>query len=168
MGIIDIVTRFNIMRLWSVNFKFLDTKGLTALWRESLLARNCLMGLTKGYKNHPQLNRFKIVDDPINAINVYLWNIYEESEIRGFKYNKSKLIDPYSLKTVSLDLDINQLKLEINHLYNKLLHRDYDKALSLKLAVNTESIEELSHFKFFNVVNNPNLINIEARANPVK
>ena len=46
------------MRLWTINFKYLDAKGLVALWREALLAKNVLAGLTKGYKNHPQLDRF--------------------------------------------------------------------------------------------------------------
>ena len=41
------------MRLWTINFKYLDAKGLVALWREALLAKNVLEGLTKGYKNHP-------------------------------------------------------------------------------------------------------------------
>lgn len=150
------------MRLWSIHFSLLDTKGLTALWRESLLARNVLMGITKGYKNHPQLNRFKIDIDPINAINVYLWNIYEESEIRGFKYDKSKLVNPYNLKTVYMELDIRQLKLEINHLYNKLKSRDINKANELLLKYNSTGLTELYHYKFFELVDNPDLVNIEA------
>jgi len=47
------------MRIWSLHPKYLDTKGLVALWRETLLAKHVLEGKTKGYKNHPQLNRFK-------------------------------------------------------------------------------------------------------------
>jgi hypothetical protein len=47
------------MRLWSIHPKYLDAKGLVALWRETLLAKHVLEGKTKGYKNHPQLNRFK-------------------------------------------------------------------------------------------------------------
>nr|WP_243687290.1 pyrimidine dimer DNA glycosylase/endonuclease V [Methanobacterium formicicum] len=47
------------MRLWSLHPKYLDVKGLVALWREGLLARAVLKGKTKGYTNHPQLIRFK-------------------------------------------------------------------------------------------------------------
>jgi hypothetical protein len=47
------------MRIWSLHPKYLDAKGLVALWRESLLAKQALESKTKGYKNHPQLNRFK-------------------------------------------------------------------------------------------------------------
>ena len=47
------------MRLWSIHPKYLDSKGLIACWREGLLAQKVLLGETKGYKNHPQLDRFK-------------------------------------------------------------------------------------------------------------
>jgi len=47
------------MRLWSLHPSYLDAKGLVALWREGLLAKAVLNGQTKGYKNHPQLERFK-------------------------------------------------------------------------------------------------------------
>ena len=43
------------MRIWSLHPKYLDTKGLVALWRETLLAKNVLEGNTNGYENHPQL-----------------------------------------------------------------------------------------------------------------
>lgn len=46
------------MRIWSVHPSLLDAKGLVACWRETLLAQKVLQGLTKGYKNHPQLDRF--------------------------------------------------------------------------------------------------------------
>ncbi len=60
------------MRLWTINFKYLDAKGLVALWREALLAKNVLAGLTKGYKNHPQLDRFYAHENALEAINAYL------------------------------------------------------------------------------------------------
>lgn len=64
------------MRLWSIHPKYLDAKGLVALWREALLAQNVLLGNTKGYKNHPQLIRFKNHTDSISAIGFYLHEIY--------------------------------------------------------------------------------------------
>lgn len=63
------------MRLWSLHPVYLDSKGLVALWREGLLAKKVLQGRTKGYKNHPQLLRFKTLDDSINAISLYLKNV---------------------------------------------------------------------------------------------
>lgn len=47
------------MRLWSVHPKYLDVRGLVALWREGLLAQAVLRGRTKGYLHHPQLERFR-------------------------------------------------------------------------------------------------------------
>ncbi|MGC1390927.1 MAG: pyrimidine dimer DNA glycosylase/endonuclease V [Bacteroidales bacterium] len=47
------------MRIWSLHPEYLGGKGLVALWRESLLAKQVLEGKTNGYKNHSQLNRFK-------------------------------------------------------------------------------------------------------------
>jgi len=44
------------MRIWSLHPKYLDSKGMVALWREALLAKQVLLNKTKGYKNHPQLN----------------------------------------------------------------------------------------------------------------
>jgi len=61
------------MRLWSIKFEYLDSKGIVALWREALLAKKVLEGKTKGYRNHPQLIRFKEQPDPLSAINAYLY-----------------------------------------------------------------------------------------------
>ncbi len=47
------------MRLWSLHPKYLDAKGLVALWREALLAQAVLAGRTRGYRHHPQLARFR-------------------------------------------------------------------------------------------------------------
>ena len=79
------------MRIWSIHPKYLDAKGLVALWRETLLAKNVLYGLTKGYKNHPQLNRFKETGDPKEYINKYLISIYNEALSRSYKFDKSKI-----------------------------------------------------------------------------
>ena len=79
------------MRLWTINFKYLDAKGLVALWREALLAKNVLEGLTKGYKNHPQLIRFYTHQNSIDAINAYLLEIYKEACARGYKFDVAKV-----------------------------------------------------------------------------
>lgn len=57
------------MRIWSLHPKYLDTKGLLALWREALLVKHVLEGKTKGYKHHPQLDIFKTSKEPIETIN---------------------------------------------------------------------------------------------------
>ena len=59
------------MRLWSIHPRYLDPQGLVALWREALLAKAVIRGETRGYTNHPQLERFKLHPQPTSAINCY-------------------------------------------------------------------------------------------------
>ncbi|MGG7072778.1 pyrimidine dimer DNA glycosylase/endonuclease V [Campylobacter sp. 9BO] len=74
------------MRLWSLDFSYLDAKGLVALWCESLLAKHVILWLIKGYKNHPQLDRFYAHKTPNLAIDAYLFEIYKEASVRGYKF----------------------------------------------------------------------------------
>jgi len=108
------------MRLWSLHPKYLDTKGLLAVWREALLARKVLEGNTLGYKNHPQLARFRVSSDPISAINFFLQNVYDESCKRGFCFDRSKL---QNSKPVSIPVTSGQIAFEGTHLKNKLFRR---------------------------------------------
>ena len=110
------------MRLWSLHPKYLDAKGLVALWRETLLAKNVLEGNTKGYRNHPQLIRFKELDNPINGINQYLSIVYYEAISRCYKFDKAKINSNFT--PVILPITEGQLGYEVNHLLNKLKVRD--------------------------------------------
>ncbi|HLW43123.1 MAG TPA: pyrimidine dimer DNA glycosylase/endonuclease V, partial [Candidatus Acidoferrales bacterium] len=78
------------MRLWSLHPSHLDGKGLVALWREGLLAQNVLRGKTKGYRFHPQLNRFRATKKPVIAIGTYLRAVAEEAKSRGYSFDASK------------------------------------------------------------------------------
>jgi hypothetical protein len=69
------------MRLWSLHPKYLDAKGLVALWREALLAQAVLRGNTRGYQNHPQLLRFRQQSSPLSAIASYLVSVCELSAL---------------------------------------------------------------------------------------
>lgn len=111
------------MRLWSIHPKYLDTTGLVALWREGLLAQKVLQGKTKGYKNHPQLERFKNSSKPKKAIAQYLVFVYEESCKRGYCFDKSK-IKSIPSKKIALPLKRGQLKFELNHLIEKMRKRN--------------------------------------------
>lgn len=113
------------MRLWSLDFNLLDSKGLVALWRETLLAKNVLEGNTKGYTNHPQLIRFKNSSDSLGYINNYLELIYNESKVRGYNFNSSKFISVGDLSP--LTVTSKQLEFEFNHLQNKLKVRDPER-----------------------------------------
>ena len=119
------------MRLWSVHPKYLDTKGLGALWRESLLAKSVLEGKTESYKNHPQLHRFKKLSNPVDAINQYLLGVHEESARRGYNYNKN-LMDT-RFKKIRIPLTTGQLNYERTHLLKKLKIRDKEKYKQTKM-----------------------------------
>jgi hypothetical protein len=113
------------MRLWSLHPSYLDRQGLLACWREGLLARKVLIGQTKGYRNHPQLQRFKAQPDPMAAIDGYLIEIHTESVRRGYSFDRSKLGDGKVLQ--KLNVTDGQLKYELEHLKNKLRLRDPDR-----------------------------------------
>ncbi|MFW9792778.1 MAG: pyrimidine dimer DNA glycosylase/endonuclease V [Candidatus Thorarchaeota archaeon] len=113
------------MRLWSIHPKYLDTKGLVALWRESLLAQKVLQGKTKGYRYHPQLDRFKKTENPVASIGKYLFHVYQESKERGynFQFSKINLIEDVPRIMISSNL----LMWEFQHLLSKLKSRDLDR-----------------------------------------
>src|SRR6476469_5884183 len=79
------------MRLWTLHPRYLDAKGLVALWREALLAKAVLKGETRGYKHHPQLERFRAHSAPLSAINAYLGAVYEEASARGYSFDRTKI-----------------------------------------------------------------------------
>ena len=109
------------MRLWSLHPKYLDRQGLTALWRETLLAQAVLRGQTRGYRRHPQLERFRAVDAPLSAINRYLAEIHTEAGDRGYTFDVSK-IGPIRARPV-IHVTAGQLEYEWRHLRAKLQKR---------------------------------------------
>jgi hypothetical protein len=110
------------MRIWTIHPRYLDTKGLLAAWRETLLAQKVLQGATRGYRNHPQLTRFKAHADPPGAIAKYLRAVYEEASSRGYKFSEQKIGAPD--ESASLVCTRGQLLYEWNHLKEKLKARD--------------------------------------------
>jgi hypothetical protein len=110
------------MRIWSIHPKYLDAKGLVALWRETLLAKHVLEGKTKGYTHHPQLIRFRAAPNPLAAINQYLSVVYQEAVARGYHFDASK-IEPTSTPT-RIPVSQGQVDYELHHLLRKLQVRD--------------------------------------------
>jgi hypothetical protein len=113
------------MRIWSIHPKHLDTKGLVALWRETLLAQHVLEEKTKGYKNHPQLDRFKDLKNPVDAINQYLSIVYQTASDRGYNFNREKI--NWNFKRTTITVTTGQIEYELKHLLNKLKIRDFNK-----------------------------------------
>lgn len=110
------------MRLWSLHPRYLDSKGLTAAWREALLARAVMAGHTRGYRAHPQLIRFLRCADPLATIEAYLHGLLAEAQARGFGFDAGKLSGIRS--RARLTVTRGQLAFEVRHLRDKLRVRD--------------------------------------------
>jgi hypothetical protein len=110
------------MRLWSIHPKYLDAKGLVALWREGLLARAVLRGKTMGYKAHPQLARFRGAARPVAAVDAYLGGVWAEAAARGYSFDRRKI--GAGGGAGKLPVNRGQVAYEWAHLLKKLARRD--------------------------------------------
>lgn len=110
------------MRLWSLHPQYLDARGLVALWREALLAQAVLCDETRGYRHHPQLERFRGSRDPLDTIGAYLREVGREAERRGYRFDASRIRRPDAM--ASLPVTSGQVALEWKHLLAKLAVRD--------------------------------------------
>lgn len=110
------------MRLWTIHPRYLDPRGLVALWREALLARKVLQGHTRGYRNHPQLERFLAHAEPMSVIDSYLAAVHGEASTRGYSF------DPGKFERVelvpALTTTSGQVAYEWDHLLRKLAGRN--------------------------------------------
>ena len=119
------------MRLWSIHPRYLDASGLVACWREALLARQVLSGNTKGYRHHPQLQRFRRTDDPVRATDAYLSGLLQEANRRSYRFDASR-IGTFNPSIVPIPVTTGQLEFEKRHLLKKLEKRSPDLALILE------------------------------------
>src|SRR5262252_4605926 len=111
------------MRLWTLHPRYLDAAGLVALWREALLAKAVLLGRTKGYRHHPQLDRFRAARAPAAArIGAYLRVVHAEAISRGYAFAAHKINRARS--SGRLTVARGQLEYEWRHLRRKLAARD--------------------------------------------
>jgi len=110
------------MRLWTLHPKYLDTRGLVALWREALLAQAVLQGNTQGYQFHPQLLRFRAQRDPLATIAEYLRVVEAEAARRGYRFDSTKIAQDYTSSKITET--VGQLLYELDHLKRKLHSRD--------------------------------------------
>jgi hypothetical protein len=110
------------MRLWSLHPRYLDGRGLVALWREALLAQAVLAGVASGYRHHPQLIRFHDHEDPEAAIGSYLRAVVAEAESRGYRFDSSKIRSSRDAR--ALEVTSGQVRFEWDHLRTKLGIRD--------------------------------------------
>ena len=106
------------MRLWSLHPRYLDAKGLVALWREALLAQAVLRGKTRGYRSHPQLHRFRAQPSPVCAIAAYLGAVHEEATARGYRFDAGRIAPGREAHPIAVTR--GQLGFEWRHLTAKL------------------------------------------------
>jgi len=117
------------VRLWSLHPKYLDAKGLVALWREALLAQAVLRGRTKGYRHHPQLLRFRAATSPVGSVADYLRVVHEEATARGYTFAAQKIARARASGRLAVTRD--QLEFEWRHLIEKLRVRDPQRSARL-------------------------------------
>jgi hypothetical protein len=111
------------VRLWTIHPKYLDRRGLVALWREGLLAQAVLRGRTVGYVHHPQLLRFRRGASPAGAVAAYLRVVHEESVARGYSFAARK-VGRTRHRGRDIPVTRGQLAHEWRHLLAKLAARD--------------------------------------------
>jgi Pyrimidine dimer DNA glycosylase len=109
------------MRLWSLHPRYLDARGLVALWREALLAQAVLLNRTRGYRHHPQLTRFRDSGAPRQYICAYLREIHAEAVRRGYRFDAKKIVR--ARVCGPLVVSRGQLRHEWSHLERKLQRR---------------------------------------------
>jgi len=110
------------MRLWTLHPRYLDARGLVALWREALLAKAVLRGETRGYRHHPQLERFRAHASPRLAINAYLAAVHAEATTRGYDFDRRKIGPVRPLARITATS--GQVAYERRRLMRKLAVRD--------------------------------------------
>ena len=123
---------------WSLHPRYLDARGLVALWREGLLAQKVLAGETRGYRNHPQLERFRAQTDAELAIAAYLQAVWEEAVRRGYKFDRGKILCVAG-SAPAIEVTDGQVRYELGHLAGKLEGRDRD-ALEMRSGVSVPEV----------------------------
>ena len=118
------------MRLWTIHPRYLDSRGLVAVWREALLARAVLRGETRGYRSHPQLTRFREHPHPLRGLNSYLAGVYDEALRRGYRFDRRKLGRGRSPRRIPETT--GQLAFEWAHLLKKLEQRQPGRFAELR------------------------------------
>jgi hypothetical protein len=118
------------MRLWSVHPKYLDARGLVAVWREGLLAQAVLRGRTNGYLHHPQLERVRAHPSPLGAIADYLRGVHAEAVKRGYTFTARKVSPARGSGPIAVTR--GQVEQEWLHLMTKLARRDPESHVRLE------------------------------------
>jgi hypothetical protein len=128
------------VRLWSIHPEYLDRMGLLGLWREALLAQQVLHGETENYKNHSHMQRFYALpkEDAMQYMSDYLFFVWQEGKLRGYKLNVNHIKDPRNGGSLSgsprklFTVSSGQLALEYQILCMRTRNRDHKHFLGLE------------------------------------
>ena len=99
-------------------------------WREALLAQKVLGGGTRGYRSHPQLNRFREHPNPLGAIASYLRFIYREAARRGYGFDRSRIGRGWT--RIKIQVTEGQILWEWQHFKRKLKERSPERLGALR------------------------------------
>ena len=100
------------------------------------MEQKVLAGHTKGYKNHPQLIRFKKQSNSLKFIGTYLNHIYLEAKRRGYNFNEAKILMKLSASAKSkMSVTSGQVEFEMIHLKKKLKNRSPADLAALKTII---------------------------------
>ncbi|MGH8119625.1 MAG: pyrimidine dimer DNA glycosylase/endonuclease V [Gammaproteobacteria bacterium] len=110
------------MRLWSLHPRYLDSRGLVALWREALLAQAVLGGRIRGYTRHPRFLRFRSAPAPAAAIANYLRAVHAEAARRSYHFDAGKIArggqaEPIPVTRAQLDYEWGHLRIKLKNRY---------------------------------------------------
>ena len=102
------------------------------------------MGKTRGYRNHPQLQRFKSQDEPLKTIDTYLYQVYLESQRRGYNFKREKIGNEFI--DYQIPVSSGQMEYEFQHLRKKL------KLRNISMYRKLQELDKLTPNPIFRVV----------------
>lgn len=85
------------------------------------MAQAVLSGNTKGYRHHPQLNRFQEQSSAMDCITAYLITVQREAQVRAYNFDETKILSAGICKKIKESS--GQLQYEWQHLKAKLRKR---------------------------------------------
>ncbi|MGV0439032.1 pyrimidine dimer DNA glycosylase/endonuclease V [Corynebacterium mastitidis] len=117
--------RGTALRISSLHPNLVDSKSLVVYWREALLVQNVLRGLTRAYRNHPQLDGVRSYPDPVGAVCFHLHGLVDDTDQRGCRLNLDLVrLTVNSPRDVRLSMRSGGVAYERDLLLDKVTRRD--------------------------------------------